>query len=187
MPKARRGEQTRTIARQRKRETLWSSLVLVVHRRPLHPGCALGGLAVMALVMLAGFHNLLVSWLLVRGGVSTTGTVISYQEASSPSCKGGDFSHILFVTSEKRQIDLEKTEVSCSQTYRVGEQVPVLYNPSDPHQAEIASFSELWGWPVAAVLFGALGCLVFWLATAASVKRALQRNERKERSRDQSL
>lgn len=114
-------------------------------------GCVVLGALFMLLMLSAGFRGLTSSLLLVRQGISTTGTITSRSQQSRYSITYD----VLFETSNGNEIDLSTTTSSWS-TYFVGDTVPVLYNPSNPHAAKIATFFNIWATPAALLLVGGI-------------------------------
>lgn len=167
MSHARRSKSTYTrkhtrasLPRQRRALSTFFTTSRVLSCLP-HPGCAPMILAGMAVAVWFCLQTLLASLTLATSGVSTIGTVTSYQVHFS-SRYGGD-SHIVFVTSDGRQFELERIGF-----YHEGEQLPVLYNPHNPNEAEITSFFEQWGEPVATTLLSVLGFLSFFCRRLSS-------------------
>jgi hypothetical protein len=52
------------------------------------------------------------------------------------------------------KIELDKTASSCSNSYHVGETVSLLYDPANPQQAQMKTFSDLWLTPAGIVALG---------------------------------
>lgn len=96
--------------------------------------------------------------------VSTTGTVVEliYEEDSE-----GDETYypvIEFSTQSGESLRHKSRGGSYPAPYDIGEGVEILYNPANPHEAQINSFTELWlfsyillGIGALFVLFGVLG------------------------------
>jgi hypothetical protein len=67
---------------------------------------------------------------------------------------------ITFTTQTGETVPLTSVLMSNPPRFRVGQEVPVIYDPSNPHRAHIRSFSYLW---FVSLLFGGLGSLFFML------------------------
>ena len=67
---------------------------------------------------------------------------------------------ITFPTQTGETVSLTSVLMSNPPRFRVGQQVPVVYDPSNPSRAYIRSFSSLW---FVSLLFGGLGSLLFIL------------------------
>jgi hypothetical protein len=102
------------------------------------------------LILSAGFWGVTSSLLLVRHGISTTGTITNSQHGRFGTTYG-----VLFETLNGSEIDLSTTTTFWP-TYYVGETVPVLYNPSNAQEAEIATFFDLWATPTALLILGGI-------------------------------
>jgi hypothetical protein len=68
---------------------------------------------------------------------------------------------ITFTTQTGENVVLTFVGLSNPPLFRVGQEVPVVYDPSNPHKARIRSFASLW---FASLLFGGLGSLFFLIA-----------------------
>ncbi len=178
------------VARLSLRGTAFSTFNLGedMFRRLPHPGCALIGLLFMTLVLFMGFYMFSVSQGLIFSGVSTTGIVTLYRGPSDcgqdGGGHGGDDYYVRFTTSAGREIDIDEEAPGCSNTYRVGERVPVLYNPDNPYEAKVANFYDLWEMPLLTIIFGFVGCWSFGGATTVFIR---QRRQRKKSLNDQAV
>lgn len=68
---------------------------------------------------------------------------------------------ITFTTQAGGKVQLASVGMSNPPRFRVGQEVPVVYDPSDPHRARIQSLASLW---FASLLFGGVGSLFFLIA-----------------------
>ncbi|MCX7711662.1 MAG: DUF3592 domain-containing protein [Clostridia bacterium] len=59
-----------------------------------------------------------------------------------------------FITDKKIKTHFESKLRSSINTYKVNEQVPVLYEPLQPSKAEIKSFWNLWFGPITLMILG---------------------------------
>ncbi len=106
----------------------------------------------------------------LASAVETTGTVVALNEESSndtDSVTGTTYRPVIgFRIDAARAFTFESMVHSNPPLYRVGDTVPVLYNPLDPNQARIRSFTYLRLLPILlgglGVLFSGLG-LGLWL------------------------
>jgi hypothetical protein len=93
-----------------------------------------------------------------KTAVKALGTVIELKEDSS----GGAQSHtvyypiIRFVDKAGQEHTLYSSSGSYPPAYEVGEHVSVLYDPANPKEAKVNTFSDLWLWPLILGIFG--GC-----------------------------
>lgn len=95
--------------------------------------------------------------------ISGTGTIVELIEVDRPGETPNYYPIIEFQTQTGEIIRFEgKTGVS-ENTYRVGQQVDILYDPQFPQDARIDSWFELWLPPLVVILLGS-GALVAGLA-----------------------
>lgn len=89
-----------------------------------------------------------VSWKLQTNGEKTEGTVVRLNEQSDS--EGGCCTYVPIVEFEAggRAYSFEGGTASDPPAYRVGERVPVLYDPADPETAQIDKWSERWLFPI---------------------------------------
>ncbi|WP_013320872.1 DUF3592 domain-containing protein [Gloeothece verrucosa] len=102
---------------------------------------------------LLGLGMLFGSWLsfsgtqdFLKNSVSSVGTVIDLRVKSSYDHDGGSiyYPRVSFQTEKAEKIDFESNFGTNPPAYKVGQQVPVLYHPDNPDQAQIKSFWSLW-------------------------------------------
>ena len=123
-------------------------------------GCA----TVFANLFFAGFclwgaYAGYTSWRLEQSGETTTGTVIEMEESSSAEGGCCVYSPVIEFSANGQAYTFESSNASYPPEYEVGEQVQVLYDPSDPETAQINKWSERWLFPIIiipAMLFAAL-------------------------------
>jgi hypothetical protein len=117
-----------------------------------------------AAVLLWGLGWGLKRYALFRDGQRTTGTMVA-PEAPGPEAtgrqgdggSGSDLGLVEFQTAAGQTIRFPRaTGQSGSPEYQVGQKVVVLYDPADPHNAQIGTFSQLWVGPLVLLIFGAL-------------------------------
>jgi len=115
----------------------------------LYIGCAtvLANLFFMAFC-LWGVYAAYVSWQLETNGERTSGTVVRLNEQDDAD--GGCCTYVPVVEFEAggRTYSFEGDTASDPPQYDVNENVPVLYDPSDPNTAQINKFSERWLMPI---------------------------------------
>lgn len=163
------------------RPFLWKMWKNVSAFMQLLPWWFLPGTIVIGALTISGLWTLSLSLTLVTHGIITTGTVTSYTRSDFCRHGSGDRYDVLFMTSDDRVIHLEVVTASCSDTYQVDDTVPVLYNPDDPYQAQIADFYTLWWVPGTFTLMG-IGCsLALGIILYISIKFPRQRKYSKKR------
>jgi hypothetical protein len=115
----------------------------------LYIGCAtiLANLFFMAFC-LWGVYAAYISWQLQTNGETTTGTVVRLDEQSD--AEGGCCTYVPIVEfqAEGKTYSFDGNTASDPPQYDVNENVPVLYNPSDPNTAQINKFSDRWLMPI---------------------------------------
>jgi hypothetical protein len=68
---------------------------------------------------------------------------------------------ITFTTQAGENVVLTSVGMSNPPRFRAGQEVPVVYDPSNLHKARIRSFASVW---FASLLFGGIGSLIFLVA-----------------------
>jgi len=115
----------------------------------LYIGCAtiLANLFFMAFC-LWGAYAAYVSWQLETNGETTTGVVVRLDEQSD--AEGGCCTYVPIVEfqADGNTYSFDGNTASDPPQYQVNEEVPVLYNPSDPNTAQIDKFSDRWLMPI---------------------------------------
>src|ERR1700728_595686 len=91
--------------------------------------------------------------------VSVPGVVVEniLRESSSSRNQGSSWSYyprVHFQTAENLQIDFVAGTGSNPPSYSVNEPVTVLYDPQQPYNASLNSFTSLWGATIALVILG---------------------------------
>ena len=114
-----------------------------------------------------------VSWKLQTNGEKTEGTVVRLNEQSDS--EGGCCTYVPIVEFEAggRAYSFEGGTASDPPAYRVGERVPVLYDPADPETAQIDKWSERWLFPI--LIIPAM--LIATLVTTIVMFRAWRRGD----------
>ncbi len=93
-----------------------------------------------------------------KTAVEAQGTVVELKEGAG----GGTDSHpiyypiIRFADKARQDHTLYSSSGSYPPAYEVGERVSVLYDPMNPKEAKVNSFSDLWLWPLLLGIMGAL-------------------------------
>jgi len=95
-----------------------------------------------------GVYAAYVSWQLETNGERTSGTVVRLDEQDDAD--GGCCTYVPIVEFEVdgKTYSFEGDTASDPPQYDVNENVPVLYDPSDPNTAQINKFSERWLMPI---------------------------------------
>lgn len=132
-------------------------------------GCWVVVANLAAVVMAAvGAYFAYTSYQLVRGGQTTTGTVIDLDVSSSDD--GGDtYAPIVEYTVGGQTYSFNTRNYSGPPAYHIGQQVTVLYDPANPKTVRINNFWELW------LLPGILCPAALILAAATTGAFVLQR------------
>ena len=132
-------------------------------------GCGM----ILANLFFAGFclwgaYATYISWQLEQNGETTTGTVVRLEESNSSEGGCCVYSPVIEFDMNGQTFSFEGDNASYPPAYEVGENVSVLYDPSDPDTAQINKWSERWLFPliiIPAMIFGAL-ILNFFLIRA---------------------
>jgi hypothetical protein len=95
-----------------------------------------------------GVYAAYTGWQLQTGGERTTGTVIEMEESSSAESGCCVYSPVVQFEVNGQSYTFDSGNASDPPQYEVGEQVEVLYNPTDPNTAQIDSLFERWAFPV---------------------------------------
>ena len=95
-----------------------------------------------------GAYAAYTGWQLQTRGVTTTGTVVRMNEQSDG--EGGCCTYVPVVDFQVNGsvYTFEGDTASDPPAYRVGEQVDVRYDPTDPNTAQIDSWFERWIFPI---------------------------------------
>ncbi|RJP46818.1 MAG: DUF3592 domain-containing protein [Anaerolineaceae bacterium] len=114
-----------------------------------------------------------ISWKLQTSGEKTEGTVVRLNEQSDS--EGGCCTYVPIVEFDAggRAFSFEGGTASDPPAYRVGERMPVLYDPANPETAQIDKWSERWLFPI--LIIPAM--LIAALVTTVVMFRAWQRGE----------
>ena len=113
---------------------------------------------------------------------STTGKVIEHEVNTSTSTGSGSnrsttttsYRPVVQFQTQGRSIRfVSKAGDNSPQDQPVGSEVTVLFNPNDPNNAEIDSFSAIWGGSVFMIVFGTI-----WTVVGAVSYRFLWEKER---------
>lgn len=133
----------------------------------------IGCITIVANLFFAGFclwgvYAGVTSWQLQTNGETTTGIVVELKEQSD--AEGGCCTYVPVVeySVDDQEYSIEGGTASDPPQYEVGEEVPILYDPSDPGRAQINKGLERWLFPIIiipAMIFGALAVNFFmWRA-----------------------
>lgn len=137
-----------------------------------------GCVTILANLFFAGFclwgvYAGYVSWTLEQNGETVTGGVVRLEESDSSDGGCCVYSPVIEFNLNGQTYSFEGDNASYPPAYEVGESVSVLYDPADPHTAQINKWSERWLFPILIVPAMTLGALIvnFFMI------RALWRNE----------
>jgi hypothetical protein len=108
------------------------------------------------------------SWTLARDGATTTGTVIENREVSDS--EGTTYKPVVRFEVGDEVYTFEGGNSSSPPAYRVGQTVPVQYDPNNPSNAQINNWYEKW---VAPVLLAGSGILMALIVTGIMVFRLI--------------
>lgn len=89
----------------------------------------------------------------VSAAAHAQGDVVSLQLGQ----KAGVAPHVRFNAADGSAVEFTSGVASNPPSHRVGERVTVLYDPANPHHAEIEDFFTLWS---SSAAFGAVGLVV---------------------------
>jgi hypothetical protein len=102
----------------------------------------------------------------INSSARATGTVVAHVSVKS---SGGDTTYapvITFRTPDGQTIEFKSQTSSSSRSPAVGQTVEVLYNPRNPQEASVNSFSSLWLLPI---ILSGLGAGFFIIGTTVFV------------------
>ena len=89
-----------------------------------------------------------ISWQLDNEGETTTGRVVRLEESSSSEGGCCVYSPVIEFDVNGQTYSFEGDNASYPPAYEVGEEVDVLYRPSNPDTAQINKWSERWLFPI---------------------------------------
>lgn len=95
-----------------------------------------------------GVYAASVSWRLETEGQTTQGIVTRLEESSSAESGCCVYSPVIEFAAGGQTYTFEGDNASDPPQYRVGQQVNVRYDPTDPNTAQIDSIFERWLFPV---------------------------------------
>lgn len=112
-----------------------------------------GCITILANLFFAGFclwgvYAGYISWKLEQQGERTTGNVVRLEESNSSEGGCCVYSPVIEFVAGGQTYSFESGNASDPPAYDVGEEVPVLYDPSNPETAQINSFFERWVFPI---------------------------------------
>ncbi|HSP13549.1 MAG TPA: DUF3592 domain-containing protein [Thermoanaerobaculia bacterium] len=120
------------------------------------PGVAWAFLAVGAGTQVGALMLLRRPIRLMRAGGSANGVVVDSEKSMEPGHGASSaffFDVVEFATREGRSIRVT-SEVGRRVARAKGSRVRILYDPDQPHEAELATFPALWLFPVVLSAFG---------------------------------
>lgn len=95
-----------------------------------------------------GVYSGYISWKLDKEGTTTTGRVVRLEESSDGDGGCCVYSPVIEFEANGQTYSFESDNASYPPAYDVGEEVNVIYHPSDPDTAQINKFSERWLFPI---------------------------------------
>jgi len=101
-----------------------------------------------AVFCLWGAYAAYTGWQLQTKGEMTTGVVVRMEESSSAESGCCVYSPVVEFTANGQTYSFEGGNASDPPAYKVGEEVPVLYNPARPETAQINKWTERWLFPI---------------------------------------
>jgi len=114
-------------------------------------------------ILWSAFREARAVWRLVRVSLKSRGTVRGFHEDTFPGSRGKCYFPLIeFTARDGSVVRFQSGSGSGRPAYVVGAQVPVRYDPSQPDQARVDSFGELWRGSILMAILGSL----FWGATA---------------------
>lgn len=112
----------------------------------------------------------------VAGAERATGTVIDLKEDYSSS--NGHYTYypiVRFTTADGREIQFTSSSGSSPASESPGDEVEVLYESDDPHDAQISGFFHVWLWPAVMLPLGAMFIIITWSSRHRKLVKALRR------------
>ena len=89
-----------------------------------------------------------ISWKLETEGETTTGTVVRLEESDTSESGCCVYSPVIEFDVTGQTYSFEGDNASYPPAYDVGEEVDILYHPSDPDTAQINTWTERWLFPI---------------------------------------
>ena len=101
-----------------------------------------------------------ISWKLQNEGITTTGTVVRLEESNSSEGGCCVYSPVIEFQANGQTFSFEGDNASYPPAYQVGEQVNVIYAPSDPGTAQINKWTERCLFPIIIIPVMLLAALI---------------------------
>jgi hypothetical protein len=115
----------------------------------LYIGCAMiFGNLFFAAFCLWGAYAATVSWRLQSAGELVTGVVTSLKESKTREGYCCVYSPVVEFEVNGQKYTFENENASGQADYEIGAEVSVLFDPSNPHVAQINTFSDRWLFPI---------------------------------------
>jgi len=113
----------------------------------------IGCITIFANLFFAGFclwgvYAGYISWKLDNEGETTTGRVVRLEESNSSEGGCCVYSPVVEFDVNGQTYSFESDNASDPPAYDVGEEVNVIYHPSEPNTAQINKWSERWLFPI---------------------------------------
>lgn len=99
------------------------------------------------IILGAGGYFAFESFQLVQSGKTITAVVVDFHEQETDD-QQIRYAPILEYSVDGKSYRFASASYANSPAYDIGEELPVLYDASDPNQARINRFSALWGIPI---------------------------------------
>ncbi len=121
--------------------------------------------------------------LFVAEANSAQGVVVDIFLATSKARTGGEdiktyAPRVFFVAASNQKVEFKTRASKSNPGYKIGDQVPVLYDPANPEKAKINTFFHLWMLPTIMIAMGGLFSII------AILVGILDWKERKHRKRE---
>lgn len=115
----------------------------------------------------------------VKAAASTEGVVLELKPVESSSTNSGGYTYapvVKFKTPDGKNIHFKSSTSSNPPEFSVGQTVPVLYNRSNPQEAQVDSFVQLWLLPT---VFGGFGIIFMGVGATLIVSSLLSKKKEK--------
>ena len=107
-----------------------------------------------------GAYAAYMGWQLQTKGEMTTGIVVRMDESNTSEGSCCVYSPVVEFNANGQTYSFEGDNASDPPAYRVGEEVPVLYDPARPETARINKWTECWLFPIIIILAMILAALL---------------------------
>ncbi len=119
-------------------------------------------IGLLSIAMLVGtFYIAKDSYSYLKTAIEVKGTVVELVRSESSSDSSYTYAPVVAFRAGEQEIKFQSNASSNPPSYSVGEEITVLYKPSNPNKAKIKGFFSLWG---GALILGILGGVLFLLS-----------------------